>query len=89
MTPDNIERINPELIRVEIKENDAEETLYINEIYSQFWQASINNEDVQINNNNGFMSINLVPGDNEVVLRFNNKNLNTNLKSLISFFRES
>ena len=89
ITPDNIERINPELIRVEIKENDAEETLYINEIYSQFWQASINNTDVQINNNNGFMSINLIPGDNEVVLRFNNKNLNTNLKSLISFFRES
>jgi len=85
VTPNSIERVNPELIKVTSYANTENMTLYFNEIYSQLWKARINNVEVQIINNDGFMAINLIPGKNEIVLQFNNKDLKTNIESLISF----
>ena len=85
IVPDKIERINPELIKVEIYDLESNGQLNFNEIYSEYWGALVNSETVQVMNKDGFMSVEVKKGKNVVFFEFNNKRLDLNMKLLSEF----
>lgn len=85
IVPKKIERVSPELIHVDIVNQEEEGILYFNEIYSIYWSAYVNSEQVDVINNDGFMSIKIDEGDSNVIFVFDNKNFTLGLESIREF----
>ena len=85
LIPDEINRKNPELIEINIKNFEEDGYLYFNEIYSAYWNVYINSKKAELINNDGFMSVKINKGDSQVIFIFDNRDLNQNIKSLNKF----
>ena len=85
LIPDEINRKNPELIEINIKNFEEDGYLYFNEIYSAYWNVYINSKKAELINNDGFMSVKINKGNSQVIFIFDNRDLNLNIKSLNKF----
>ena len=85
LIPDEINRKNPELIEIDIKNFEEDGYLYFNEIYSAYWNVYVNSKKAELINNDGFMSVKINKGNSQVVFIFDNRDLNQNIKSLNKF----
>ena len=70
---------------MEIYDLESNGQLNFNEIYSEYWDALVNSETVQVMNKDGFMSVEVKKGKNVVFFEFNNKRLDLNMKLLSEF----
>ena len=86
--PNEIKRINPELVEITINNFKGNGYLYFNEIYSGYWNAYVDSKKVNLLNNEGFMLVKISEGDNKIILEFNNKNLQQNIEFLIQFLKD-
>ena len=85
LIPYEINRKNPELIEIDIKNFEEDGYLYFNEIYSAYWNVYVNSKKAELINNDGFMSVKINKGNSEVIFIFDNRDLNQNIKSLNKF----
>jgi len=83
--PNNINRVNPEYIEINLN-NSNSEYLFFNETYSMYWDAVVDEKQVEIINNRGFMSIKIKGQNKEVLLKFNNKDFYKNITSIKNYF---
>ena len=86
--PNEIKRINPELVEITINNFKGNGYLYFNEIYSGYWNAYVDSKKVNLLNNEGFMLVKISEGNNKVILEFDNRNLQQNIKFLIQFIKD-